>query len=90
MFDLDHKDYNIKDTIVDQRILFTPYETPVYDNYKNVFGGTLSAGFIPKLNIAITPFIEISYHMDFTNTYSGVNNKIKNNALEVCVGLILP
>ena len=36
MFDLDHKDYNIKDTIVDQRILFTPYETPVYDNYKNV------------------------------------------------------
>ncbi|OGU29662.1 MAG: hypothetical protein A2057_09535 [Ignavibacteria bacterium GWA2_35_9] len=61
-----------------------------YDNYKNVFGGTLSAGFIPKLNIAITPFIEISYHMDFTNTYSGVNNKIKNNALEVCVGLILP
>jgi hypothetical protein len=60
-----------------------------YDDYKNVFGGTFSIGLIPKLKIAINPFIEISYHMDFSNTYTGVNNKIKNNALEVCIGLLL-
>jgi len=63
--------------------------TSTYDDYKNTFGGTVSIGFIPNISIAINPFIEISYHMDFTNTYSGVNNKIKNNALEVCIGLLL-
>ena len=65
------------------------HPSSTYDDYKNSFGGTISIGFIPSLNIAINPFIEISYHMDFTNTYSGIYNKIKNNALEICTGLIL-
>ena len=60
-----------------------------YDNYKNVFGGTFSIGFIPNLNIVFNPFIEISYHMDFSDTYSGVNNKIKNNAVEINIGVQL-
>jgi len=58
-----------------------------YDNYKNVFGGTFSIGFIPNLNIVFNPFIEISYHMDFSDTYSGTNNKIKNNSMEINLGV---
>jgi len=58
-----------------------------YDNYKNVFGGTFSIGFIPKLNFIFNPFIEISYHPDFSDTYSGIYNKIKNNAVEINIGI---
>jgi hypothetical protein len=60
-----------------------------YESYKNVFGGTVSIGFIPNLNFAFNPFIELSYHMDFTDTYSGTNNKIKNNAMEINLGVQL-
>jgi len=60
-----------------------------YESYKNVFGGTVSIGFIPNLNFAFNPFIELSYHMDFTDTYSGTNNKIKNNAVEINLGVQL-
>jgi hypothetical protein len=60
-----------------------------YDNFKNVFGGTFSVGFIPEFNTAVRPFIEFSYHMDFTDTYSGKYNKIRNNAFEVDLGLLL-
>lgn len=59
-----------------------------YENYKNVFGGTLSLGFVPKLNFLFNPFIEFSYNMDFTNSYSNPNNSIKNNAFEVNVGIM--
>ena len=59
-----------------------------YDNYKNVFGGTFSIGFIPNIKILFNPFFEISYHMDFIDTYSGTNNKIKNNAVEINLGVM--
>ena len=62
--------------------------TSIYDEYKNVFGGTFSIGFIPELFIVVNPFIEVSYHMDFTDTYSTRNTKIKNNALEINLGLL--
>jgi|GEM_PF-6439696 len=58
-----------------------------YEDYKNVFGGTFSVGFIPNLNPGFKPFIELSYHMDFTDTYKGPSTKITNNAVEVCIGL---
>ncbi len=58
-----------------------------YDNYKNVFGGTLSIGFIPNLNMVFNPFIEFSYHLDFTSTYSNSFTEIKNNVFEVNLGI---
>lgn len=58
-----------------------------YESYKNVFGGTVSIGFVPNLNIVFNPFIELSYHMDFTDTYSGTNNNIRNNAVEINLGV---
>lgn len=62
----------------------TPSST--YEDFKNVFGGTLTLGFIPKLNISLNPFLEISYHLDFTNSYSIPENSIKNRALEMSLG----
>jgi len=58
-----------------------------YDNYKNVFGGTFSIGFIPNLHTDINPFIEISYHLDFTSTYSSSFMKFKNNVVEINLGV---
>jgi len=58
-----------------------------YESYKNVFGGTLSIGFVPNFNFVFNPFIELSYHMDFTDTYSGINNNIRNNAVEINLGV---
>lgn len=57
------------------------------DDFKNVFGGTFSVGFVPNLNIVFNPFIEISYHMDFMDTYSERNNRIRNNAVEINLGI---
>ena len=59
-----------------------------YDDYKNVFGGTISIGFIPKFDSLIIPFIEFSYHIDFTYTYSNIFEKIKNNAFEINLGVL--
>ena len=59
-----------------------------YKDYKNSFGGTISLGIIPKLNIGINPFIETSYHFDFTDTYQNQYNAIKNNAFEINIGII--
>ena len=58
-----------------------------YDNYKNVFGGTISVGFIPNLQMVMNPFIEISYHMDFTSMFSSPLMKIKNNVVEINLGV---
>ncbi len=58
-----------------------------YDNYKNVFGGTISAGFIPNLQMVVNPFIEISYHTDFTSMFSIPLMKIKNNVVEINLGV---
>lgn len=58
-----------------------------YKDYKDVFGGTFSLGFIPKLKTVINPFIEISYHLDFSNSFSIPTNKIKNRALEFNLGI---
>lgn len=60
-----------------------------YDNYKNVFGGTVSVGFIPALNSKVNPFLEISYHMDFTDTFSSPRTNTRNNAFEVNLGILL-
>ena len=65
----------------------TPNTITIKPDYKDVFGGTFSLGFIPKLKTVINPFIEISYHLDFTNSFSIPTNKIKNRALEFNVGI---
>ncbi len=56
--------------------------------FKNDFGGSFSLGFIPKIKIMFIPFIELSYHMDFTSTYSSPSNSIKNNAFEINFGIL--
>lgn len=58
-----------------------------YKDFKNVFGGTISVGFFPKLQLDFNPFIEVSYHLDFTNTYSIPRNNIKNRAIEINLGI---
>lgn len=57
-----------------------------FKDFKNVFGGTLSLGLMPILDIGLNPFIEISYHLDFTNSISIPNNSIKNRAIEISLG----
>lgn len=63
------------------------YDLREYEKYKNVFGATFSTGYIPELDLTFKPFIEIAYHMDLQDTYSGKYNKIRNNAVEVCIGV---
>lgn len=63
------------------------FPASTYDNYKNAFGGTISAGFIPNLQMVVNPFIEISYHMDFTSMFSKTFMKIKNNVVEINLGV---
>lgn len=58
-----------------------------YTNYNNVLGGTFSIGFIPNIELGIKPFIEISYHLDFTSTFSNPIFTIKNNAMEMNIGV---
>ncbi|MHB8337891.1 MAG: outer membrane beta-barrel protein [Ignavibacteriaceae bacterium] len=60
----------------------------IYQGFKNDFGGSFSLGFIPKFDIGFSPFIELSYHMDFTSTYSSPSNSIKNNTFEVDLGVL--
>jgi len=57
-----------------------------WNQYKNVFGGTVSIGYAPTIRAAVKPFIEVSYHTDFTDTYSGSLVKIHNSAVEFCFG----
>ncbi|MFA6979116.1 MAG: outer membrane beta-barrel protein [Ignavibacteriaceae bacterium] len=67
---------------------YDDFDSPssTYKDFKNVFGGTLSLGFMPKLDIGLNPFVEISYHLDFTNSFSIPNNSIKNRAIEISLG----
>ena len=61
--------------------------TAVFADLKDVFGGTLSLGFIPKLDIGLNPFIEISYHLDLTKSFEIAAASIKNRALELSLGI---
>jgi hypothetical protein len=68
-------------------ISYTNFCSSDFNNYKNVFGGTLSIGFVPKLDIGPNPFVEISYHLDFTKSLETLTNNIKNRALEISLGI---
>ena len=60
-----------------------------YKEYKNSFGGTISLGLIPKIDIGFNAFIETSYHFDFTDVFQNQYMSIKNNAFEISLGIIL-
>ena len=60
-----------------------------YKDYKNSFGGTISLGLIPKLNIGFNAFIETSYHFDFTDVFENQYMSIKNNAFEISLGIMI-
>ena len=64
------------------------YANLIHEDFNNDFGGTVSIGFIPKLGIFLNPFIELSYNLDFTSTYSNSINSIKNNAFEINIGVL--
>jgi len=62
-----------------------------YNNvdFKNVFGGSLSIGIIPKINFIFKPILELSYQTDFTESYMINGNSMKNEVFEFSLGFIL-
>lgn len=65
------------------------YSSADYSDYENVFGGSFSIGFEPDLILPINPFVELSYHLDFTNTFSNESLEIKHRAIEMNIGILL-
>lgn len=65
------------------------YSAADYSDYENVFGGSFSIGFEPNINFSINPFVELSYHLDFVNTFSNEFLEIKNRAIEINIGILL-
>lgn len=57
-------------------------------DFKNVFGGTLSIGFAPKIDFMLKPILELSYQTDFTESYMINGNSMKNEVFEFSLGFI--